>query len=77
MIHLYELAQEHNIVIPSNFFTDVYVIEKKIQRKTATTIDILNLVYIVITGNRGGSLKKAYACLLDFYEKNNLEMKII
>lgn len=77
MVHLYELASDYGLNIPAKFFTDVYLIEKKMEKKTAGTIDILNLMYIINTGNRGKSYKKVYTCLCDFYERNDIQMKII
>lgn len=77
MKHLYELAKDYDLKIGANYFTDLYIIERKFQNKRASIIDILNFVYIINTANRGGSFKKVFNCLNDFFKINNIEVKII
>ena len=77
MVHLYEIIQEQGLKLGANYFTDLYIIERKFQNKRASIIDILNFVYIIITANRGGSFKKAFNCLYEFFRINNIEVKVI
>lgn len=74
---LYELAQEYGLTIKPVYFTTLYIIEKHITSKTVNIAELLTVVYIFTSSNRGGSFKKIFNCIEEYFQINKVEIKVI
>ena len=57
MVHLYELASDYGLKIPAKFFTDVYLIEKKMEKPMSAALFLLTITILMEVAGATGSVK--------------------